>query len=290
MARAAGSKSVTRVATGTHPFGLADVSTLVEFASRNPKEAPKLIMTVFDNFSAVVLSLKRKPIRTLQEMVGARIGTGSVDAGSKILPALLALNNIDLKSINRTTIDVKLRDTMLIKGEVDAVVGFDYTIIFNLMEAGLKLEDITLLYFADFGFNFWGNSLIANPAVVEKNPELVRRVALAVARSWAAASKDRAAAISAVTKRDGLLKAADRARAAWTGRSTSCAPVRRAVPPATGSGTLNQERMEARHQRAQGRLPAHRSAPTIEGADLRRPVPAARRRSKARAGRRADEC
>src|SRR6476660_6462525 len=30
-------ESVTRVATGTHPFRLADVSTLVEFASRNPK-------------------------------------------------------------------------------------------------------------------------------------------------------------------------------------------------------------------------------------------------------------
>ena len=234
-------ESVTRVATGTHPFGLADVSTLVEFASRNPKEAPKLIMTVFDKFPAVVLSLKRKPIKTLQEMVGARIGTGSVDAGSKILPALLALNNIDLKSINRTTIDVKLRDTMLIKGEVDAVVGFDYTIIFNLMEAGLKLEDITLLYFADFGFNFWGNSLIANPAVVEKNPELVRRVALAVARSWAAASKDRAAAISAVTKRDGLLKAeTERARMDWVLDKLVLTPNVRQ----NGIGNMNQERME----------------------------------------------
>ena len=209
-------ESVTRVATGTHPFGLADLSTLVEFTSRNPKEAPKLIMTVFDRFPAVVLSLKRKPIKTLQELVGARVGTGSVDAGSKILPALLTLNNIDLKSINRSTIDVKLRDTMLIKGEVDAVIGFDYTIIFNLIEAGLKLEDITLLYFADFGFDFWGNSLIANPAVVESNPDLVRRVAVAVARSWGAAANDRAGAIAAVTKRDGLLKAeTERARMDW---------------------------------------------------------------------------
>jgi NitT/TauT family transport system substrate-binding protein len=209
-------ESVTRVATGTHPFGLADLSTLVEFTSRNPKEAPKLIMTVFDRFPAVVLSLKRKPIKNLQELVGARLGTGSVDAGSKILPALLALNKIDLKAINRSTIDVKLRDTMLIKGEVDAVVGFDYTIIFNLIEAGLKLEDITLLYFADFGFDFWGNSLIANPAVVESNPDLVRRVAIAVARSWAAAAKDRPSAIAAVTKRDGLLKAqTELARMDW---------------------------------------------------------------------------
>jgi NitT/TauT family transport system substrate-binding protein len=109
-----------------------------------------------------------------------------------------------------------MRDTMLIKGEVDAVVGFDYTSIFNLIEAGLKLEDITLLYFADFGFDFWGNSLIVNPAVLENNPDLVKRVAVAVARSWSAAAKNRAAAISAVTKRDGLLKAdTERARMDW---------------------------------------------------------------------------
>jgi len=111
---------------------------------------------------------------------------------------------------------VKIRDTMLIKGEVDAVVGFDYTSIFNLIEAGLKLEDITLLYFADFGFDFWGNSLIVNPTVLEQNPDLVRRCAIAVARSWAAAAKDRAAAINAVTRRDGLLKAStERARMDW---------------------------------------------------------------------------
>jgi NitT/TauT family transport system substrate-binding protein len=209
-------ESVTRVATGTHSFGLADLSTLVEFTARNPKEAPKLIMTVFDRFPAVVLSLKRKPIKTLQELVGTKVGTGSVDAGAKIFPALLALNKIDIKTVNRMTIDVKIRDTMLVRGEVDAVVGFDYTSIFNLMETGLKLDDITLLYFADFGFDFWGNSLIVNPAIVEKNPDLVRRVAVAVARSWGAAARERDAAISAVTKRDGLLKTdTERARMDW---------------------------------------------------------------------------
>jgi NitT/TauT family transport system substrate-binding protein len=209
-------ESVTRVATGTHGFGLADLSTLVEFTARNPKEAPKLIMTVFDRFPAVVLSLRRKPIKTLQELVGTKVGTGSVDAGAKIFPALLALNKIDIKAVNRMTIDVKIRDTMLVRGEVDAVVGFDYTSIFNLMEAGLKLDDITLLYFADFGFDFWGNSLIVNPTVLEKNPDLVRRVAVAVARSWGAAARERAAAISAVTRRDGLLKAdTERARMDW---------------------------------------------------------------------------
>jgi NitT/TauT family transport system substrate-binding protein len=40
-------ESVTRVATGTHPLGLADLSTLVECSAQS-EEAPTLIMTVFD--------------------------------------------------------------------------------------------------------------------------------------------------------------------------------------------------------------------------------------------------
>jgi len=208
--------SITRVATGTHAFGTADASTVVEFAARNPDVAPKIIMTVFDRFPAVVLSLSRKPIKKLQDLVGAKLGTGTADAGVKILPALLALNKIDPASINRVTVDVKLRDTMLLKGDVDAVIGFDYTSIFNLLESGLKLEDITYLYYSEFGFDFPGNSLIVNPTVLEKNPDLVRRVTLGVARAWVAAARERDAAIAAVAKRDRLLKAAtERARMDW---------------------------------------------------------------------------
>lgn len=209
-------ESITRIATGTHAFGLADASTAVEFGARNPGVAPKLLMTVFDRFPAVVISLKRKPIRKLQDLVGAKLGTGTADAGVKILPALLALNKIDPASINRVTVDVKLRDTLLLKGDVDAVIGFDYTTIFNLLDNGVTLDDVTLLYFSEFGFDFPGNSLIASPATIEKNPDLVRRVATAVARAWVASARDRAAAINAVAKRDRLLNpSTERKRLDW---------------------------------------------------------------------------
>lgn len=234
-------ESVTRVATGTHDFGLADVSTLVEFTARNPNVAPKLIMTVFDKFPAVILSLKRKPIRSLQDLVGAKLGTATSDAGSKIFPALLALNNIDPASINRSTVDVKLRDTLLLKGEVDAVIAFDYTAIFNLLDNGVKFEDINLLYFSDFGFDFWGNSLIASQAIIEKNPDLVRRVAAGVARAWVAGARERDAAVAAVTKRDRLLNAkTERARMDWVLDKLILTPNVRQ----NGLGQMSAERME----------------------------------------------
>ena len=208
--------SLTRVASGTHTFGLSDASAVVEFAAQNPEAAPKVVMTIFDRFPAVVLSLKRKPIKTAQDLVGARVGTGIVDAGAKILPALLALNHIDPASIHRVTTDVKLREAMLLRGEVDAIVGFDYTASFNLVDNGIKLDDINLLYFSDFGFDFPGNSLIASPATIANKPDLVRRMALAVAKCWVASARDRAGAIASVLRRDRLLvPATERPRMDW---------------------------------------------------------------------------
>ena len=208
-------ESVTRVAAGTHPFGLADASALVEFAARNPTASPKLVMPIFDVFPAVILSIKKK-ITSLKDLAGLKLGTGTSDAGVKIFPALLALNKIDGSSFQRVTVDVKLRDTMLLTGAVDAVIAFDYTAIFNLIDNGVKMEDINLLYFSQMGFDFFGNSLIVNRDYAEKNPDIVRRMAIAVAQSWVAASNDRDAAIAAVMKREKLLTAkTELARMSW---------------------------------------------------------------------------
>ncbi len=209
-------EAITRVASGAYEFGLADASAVVEFAGRNPDAAPKILMPIFDVFPAVVLSLKRKPIKSLQDLVGAKLGVGTADAGSKILPALFARNKIDPKSVNRITVDVRLRDTMLLKGDVDAVIAFDYTAIFNLLDNGLALDDINLLYYHTFGFNFFGNSLITSPQMIKDKPDVVKRMATGIARSWVGASKNRDAAIDAVMKRDKLLNPKiERARMDW---------------------------------------------------------------------------
>jgi NitT/TauT family transport system substrate-binding protein len=208
--------SLTRVATGTHQFGLADASAVAEFAGRNPEAAPKIVMTIFDVFPAVIMSWKKKPVNSLKDLAGIKLGTGTADAGSKILPALLELNHIDPKSFTRSTVDVKLRETMLMKGDVDANIAFDYTALFNLVDNGVKIEDVNLLYFKEFGFNFPGNSLIASRETIEKNPDLVKRMALGCARAWVAADKDRKGAIAAVAKRDKLLRPeVEVARLSW---------------------------------------------------------------------------
>ncbi|TCT06721.1 ABC transporter substrate-binding protein [Aquabacter spiritensis] len=198
-------EAVRRIASGTHEFATADFATVVEFVGRNPTVGLKSAMMVFDNFPAVVLSLKRKPLTKLDQLVGARIGVAASSAATRILPALLKAHNIDPTKIDFVNIDVKLRDTLLLKGEVDAVIAFDYTAIFNLMESGVKQEDIVLLYYSENGFAAPGNSFVASKAMMETKPDLTKRMAQAIARCWVEGNKDREGCIAAVSKRERLL-------------------------------------------------------------------------------------
>jgi NitT/TauT family transport system substrate-binding protein len=197
--------SVRRVAAGNYQFGLADASTLVAFAGLNPSVTPKIIMPIFDRLAACIISLKQKPVRTLDELKKAKLGSGSADAGAKIFPVLMHLNNIDIKSLDITTVDVKLRDAMLLAGRVDAVIAFDYTSVFNLVGNGVKLDDIVIYYFSSMGYGLFGNSLIAHPDVIAKNPELVRRVTAATAEAWIYGASHKQEAIDQVAKREKLL-------------------------------------------------------------------------------------
>ena len=84
-----------------------------------------------------------------------------VDEGSKLFPVLMWLNKVEMKSLDITTVDVKLRDAMLLAGKVDAVIAFDYTSVFNLVGNGVKLEDIVIYYFSTMGYGMFNISLIA---------------------------------------------------------------------------------------------------------------------------------
>jgi hypothetical protein len=47
-----------------------------------------------------------------------------------------------LGAVNWVSMDPALRETMLVKGDVDAITGFGFTSILNLEARGVKAEDI----------------------------------------------------------------------------------------------------------------------------------------------------
>ena len=200
-------EAIRRVASGAYDFGIADVGTLVEFNARNGAASPKVVMLLFDTAAHAIVSFKRAGITKPADLAGRRLVTGQSDATARIFPSFARIARLDLKTVTVMPVDVRLRETMLLRGEADATMGYDYTILFNLLGQNIALDQTSVIDFADYGFAMYGNALIASRAMIEQQPAIVRAVARAVARGWVDSIADPAAAIRAVAKLDPLTPA-----------------------------------------------------------------------------------
>ena len=136
--------AVTRVASGTYDMGFADLAALMEFHANNPDSPnkPVAVMVVYNNTPASVMSLKKTGIKTPADLNGKKLGAPVFDAGRRAFPIFAKANSIG--SVTWTTMDPPLRETMLARGDVDAITGFTFTSLLNLEARGVKAEDVAI--------------------------------------------------------------------------------------------------------------------------------------------------
>jgi NitT/TauT family transport system substrate-binding protein len=137
--------TVTRVASGTYDMGFADLAALMEFHANNPDapNKPVAVMMVYNNTPAAVLALKKSGITKPADLNGKKLGAPGFDAGRKAFPIFAKANNIS--GVQWTSMDPPLRETMLVRGDIEAITGFSFTSLLNLEARGVKAEDIVVL-------------------------------------------------------------------------------------------------------------------------------------------------
>src|SRR3984893_7196195 len=155
--------AITRTASQASDIGIGDISTLVELASRRPEIAPKAVFILHNRSPQAVIALKSSGIAKLGDLHGHILGQGPADAPSRMFPAVASIAGLDMSRIEVRQFSPQLRDTMLLTKQVDAVTGFDSTVLFNLKANGVAVEDATVIYYADNGLDVYGNAFLANP-------------------------------------------------------------------------------------------------------------------------------
>jgi NitT/TauT family transport system substrate-binding protein len=134
-----------------------------------------------------------------------KIGGALSDGAYKLFPAYAKLASINAGSIQWQFGDLRLRETLMLKGDVDAILGFDSTMYFNFVRQGIAPGDIKFLYFSDAGLNIYGNAILASKKIIEGNPAAVRGFIAATAKGWRDAIANPTAAIAALKKRSSLV-------------------------------------------------------------------------------------
>jgi len=199
--------AVTRVASGAYDLGFADLAALMEFHANNPDapNKPVAIMMVYNDTPASVMALKKSGIKTPADLNGKKLGAPVFDAGRRAFPIFAKANNIS--GVQWTAMDPPLRETMLARGDVDAITGFTFTSLLNLEARGVNVADVVVLPYPEFGVKLYGNAIIASPKILKDNPAAVKAFLSAFARGMKDVIGNPAAAVGDVKARDGIINA-----------------------------------------------------------------------------------
>ena len=195
----------TRIGGGTYEFGFGDINVLMEFNAKNPDNAGKAVYMLYYRSPLSVASLGKAHIAQASDLNGKKLGGALTDGAYKLFLAYSALANVKADSIQWSYGDLRLRETMLLRGNVDGILGFDSTMYFNLVRQGIAPSDIKFLYYSDAGLKIYGNALIASKKMLESNPKAVKGFVTATAKGWRDAIANPAQAITALKKKSSLI-------------------------------------------------------------------------------------
>ncbi len=197
--------TVTRVASGTYDMGFADMAALMEFHANNPDapNKPVAVMMVYNNTPAAVLALKKSGIQKASDLNGKKLGAPVFDAGRKAFPIFEKANNVS--GVQWTAMDPPLRETMLVRGDIDAITGFSFTSLLNLEARGVKAEDVVIMPYSEYGVRLYGNAIIASPKLIAENPAAVKAFLTAFAKGAKEVMASPATGIESVKARDGII-------------------------------------------------------------------------------------
>ena len=197
--------AVNRVASGTYDLGFADLAALMEFHANNPDapNKPVAIMMVYNNTPASVMALKKSGIKTTADLAGKKLGAPVFDAGRRAFPIFAKANSVG--TVNWVSMDPPLRETMLVRGDVDAITGFTFTSLLNIEARGVKAEDVVVMQYPDFGVKLYGNAIIASPKLIKENPAAIKAFLSAFTKGAKEVIADPSKASEAVNARDGII-------------------------------------------------------------------------------------
>ena len=200
--------TVTRVASGTYDMGFADMAALMEFHANNPDapNKPVAVLMVYNNTPAAVLALKKSGITKPADLNGKKLGAPAFDAGRKAFPIFAKANGIS--GVQWTSMDPPLRETMLVRGDIEAITGFSFTSLLNLEARGVKAEDVVVMPYPAYGVKLYGNVIIATPKLIKENPAAVKAFIAAFLKGAKETMADPDPSIDYVKARDGIIDVA----------------------------------------------------------------------------------
>ena len=197
--------TITKVAAGAYEVGLADVNSLVAFNAKNPNTKVVSFFIPFDRSEAAIIALKKSGIASPKDLSGKTIAAPAGTSMRLLFPIFASVNGFDGNSVKWLTAAPAVKDTLLFRGQADAVTGFPSTSVLFLEGQGIPRSDLVVLSYAHYGLDLFGSGLVASASFLAKNPDVLKGFMRATIRGMRDALASPEAAVASVMKRDSLI-------------------------------------------------------------------------------------
>src|SRR5437588_6856988 len=193
---------IARVAAGTYPLGFFDVNSLVKFQDQNPDKRVQAILMMYNRPPFAIATTTKTGISKPKDLEGKVLGAPAADGAFAQWKAFIKENGIDASKVKIENIGFPVREPMLADGKVDAITGFSFSMYYNLLQKGLRPEEIKILLMADHGLVLYGNAVMVNPDYATANPAVVAAFVRATIKGTLDTIKNPESAIKSVMARN----------------------------------------------------------------------------------------
>lgn len=196
--------TVTKVASGGYDVGFADINVMIEYNAKHPDSKLIAFFMIYDGNALSIATLKNKGITKPTDLVGKTLAAPAGDASRRLFSVLAKANNFPADSVKWVNVSPELRESMLVRGSVDAISGAAFPVYMGVKAGGVKEENIVMLRYPDYGVSLYGTALIAKPSYAAANRKALTSMVGCIAQGMAKSIKDPNAAIDALVKREPL--------------------------------------------------------------------------------------
>ncbi len=190
--------AIPRVASGEFDMGSADINTLIKFRDQNPESDLKGIFVIYNSPPFAVIGRPSRGVIGPTDLEGKVLGAPAADGAYAQWDAFIAANGIENDKVTIEDVGFPVRESMLAKGEVDAITGYSFSSLINLKASGVPATDISLMLMSDFGLDLYGNVIIVNSEFAKNHPNDVRGFLRAVIKGLQNTVANPAAAVKHV--------------------------------------------------------------------------------------------
>ncbi len=132
---------VSRVASGSHDIGFADINALIRYRDQHPNAAVKAVFMVYNRPPYSIVSRKSRGVTEPKHLEGKKVGIPANGATLGEWPLFAKLNDIDTSKVAVEQIGIPVRVPMLAAGQIDAALGNSFRVYVDLKDRGVPVDD-----------------------------------------------------------------------------------------------------------------------------------------------------